>query len=277
LPSTRVSPDFFEVYQIPILEGHTFTPADGDNAVILNDVMAKRYFGNLSPIGRRFKTDTRQPWLTVVGVAADVKTMGPQDPMGDGMEYYLPYPALPRAYNYITLTAAAGSNADQAIASIKRIIWDLDPRVPINSAVSMREQVGDVISRPRFVLSLSGAFTLCAVLIAAVGIYGVSAYWVSRRRRELAIRMAMGASPDRLVWSVFARSLRLAAIGAAAGLVIAMGGARIMQSLLFAVEPRDPATFIGVTILLGLVAVIACAGPAIRAARVDPMMTLRAE
>jgi ABC-type antimicrobial peptide transport system permease subunit len=149
--------------------------------------------------------------------------------------------------------------------------------MPVIEAVSVREQVGEAISRPRFVLTLSGAFTICAVLIAAVGVYGVSAYWVTRRRRELAIRMAMGASPDRVVMSVLARSLRLAAIGATAGLSIALGGAQIMKSLLFAVDPRDPITFAGVTILLAVIAVVACVGPALKASRVDPMTTLRAE
>lgn len=277
LPSTRVSPDFFDVYQIPILDGHTFRPADGDNAVILNDIMARRYFGSLSPIGRRFKTDTKNPWLTVVGVVGDVKTMGPSDPMGDGMEIYIPYPAAPRSYNFISLTAAVGPNGDRALAQIKRIVWDLDRNVPIITAISLREQVGDAISRPRFVLSLSGAFTICAVLIAAVGVYAVSAYWVARRRREMAIRMALGASPDQLVMTVIARSLRLAAVGTIVGLAVALAGAKVMQSLLFATDPRDPTTFIAITIFLAAVAVSACAAPAFKAARVDPMITLRAE
>ena len=277
LPSTRVSPDFFDVYQIPILEGHTFTPDDGDSAVILNEIMAKRYFGNLSPIGRRFKTDTKNPWLTVVGVVGDVKTMGPSDPMGDGMEMYIPYSAVPRTYNFISLTAAVGPNADRVLAQIKRIVWDLDSNVPILAALSLREQVGDSIARPRFILSLSGAFTICAVLIAAIGVYGVSAYWVARRRREMAIRMALGASPDRLMMTVVARSLKLAAVGTVVGLAIAFGGASVMQSLLFATDPRDPTTFIAITILLAAVAVGACAAPALKAARVDPMTTLRAE
>jgi ABC-type antimicrobial peptide transport system permease subunit len=141
----------------------------------------------------------------------------------------------------------------------------------------MREQVADVISRPRFVLSLSGAFTICAVLISAVGVYGVSAYWVTHRRRELAIRLAVGASPDRLMMSVLNRSLRHAALGTVAGLLVALSGARVMQSLLFATNVRDPATFIGVTILLGAIAVVATAAPALKAARLDPMTTLRAE
>lgn len=277
LPVSRVSEDYFDVYQIPILEGRALAAADSDTAIVINDVVARRYFGAQSPIGRRFKTDRNQPWLTVVGVARDVKTMGPSDSIGEGMEVYIGYPTNARSYNFVSLSIATGPDAEASLARIKRVIWEIDPKVPMVSAVSMREQLGNLISRPRFVLSLSGAFTICAVLIAAVGVYGVSAYWVARRRREMAIRMAMGASPDRLVLVVLARSLRLAATGTIAGLVIALGGAKVMQSLLFATDARDPATFIATTITLALIAVASCAGPAFKASRVDPMTTLRAE
>jgi predicted permease len=277
LPLSRVSPDFFEVYQIPMVDGHTFTAADGDNAIIVNDVVAKRYFGAASPIGRRFRLNPDSPWLTVVGVARDVKTMGPSDPIGEGMEVYLPYQVAPRPYSFMTLTTTAGSDAEATLARIKRIVWDIDPGMPLDNALPMRQQVGDAIARPRFVLSLSGAFTVCAVLIAAVGVYGISAHWVARRRRELAIRIAVGASPDRLVMIVLSRSLRYAAIGAVAGLLVALGGARLMQSLLFAIDSRDPATFVGITILLGVIAIAATVVPAVRASRVDPMTILRAE
>lgn len=276
LSSMSASADFFDVFGIPMLAGHTFTPADGDSAIVINETLAKRYFGDLSPIGRRFKMDTNSAWRTVIGVAGDVRTMGPGDPMGD-MEFYTPYPAMPRAFNFISLTAAAGSNTEQAIARIKRIVWELDARVPIIKAVSVREQVGDSIARPRFVLSLSSMFTICAVLIAAVGVYGVSAYWVARRRREMAIRLAVGASPDRLVLTVVARSVKLAAIGTIAGLVIALAGARVMQSMVFNTDPRDPVTFVAAAVVLAIIAVAACAGPAFKASRADPMSTLRAE
>jgi predicted permease len=277
LPLSRVSPDFFDVLQIPILAGRSFTAADGDTAVILNDVMAKRYFGSVSPIGKRFKIDTRQPWLTVVGVARDVKTMGPSDPIGEGMEAYLGYSTTPRTYNFLTLTAADDDNPDALAQRIRRIVWELDPRLPILTAMPLRDHVDQLIARPRFVLSLAGAFTICAVLIAVVGVYGVSAYWVTRRRRELAIRIAVGASPGRLFMSVLTRSLRHAAVGTAAGLLMALSGVRVIESLLFATDVRDPATFISVTLLLGMIAVAATAVPALNAARLDPATTLRAE
>ena len=142
----------------------------------------------------------------------------------------------------------------------------------------MAEVFGESIARPRFLASLSGAFTIGAVLIAAVGVYGVSAYWVARRRRELAIRLAVGASPDRLILIVIARSLRLAAIGTIAGLVIAIAGAPCHDGI----AVRDGSARSGdvrrrLPFCSASIAIIACAVPAFKASRVDPMTTLRAE
>jgi putative ABC transport system permease protein len=276
LPSSRVSADFFEVLGIPLLEGRTFVPEDAEDAIIVNDVLARRYFGNTSPIGRRFKTNTTQPWLTVVGVAADIKTMGPADAVGEGTEAYVPMGPVGES-SFLTLMVRANGRERAALQQMRRSVWDIDPNMPILEARTMAEVFGDSIARPRFLASLSGAFTICAVLIAAVGVYGVSAYWVARRRRELAIRLAVGASPDRLILTVIARSLRLAAIGTIAGLMVAIAGARVMTALLFATDPRDPVTFIGITVLLGVIAILACLVPALKASRVDPMTTLRAE
>jgi predicted permease len=276
LQGGRVSPDFFEVFQIPLIEGRTFEATDGDSAVIVNDVLARRFWGEMSPIGRRFRIDSNTAWLTVVGVARDIKTAGPDDRLGEGLEIYQPFAANGR-YNFLTLAVAAGSRARSILPQMKKVLWDVDAKVPILEADTLSDRLFDILARPRFILSLAVAFTICAVLIAAIGVYGVSAYWVARRRREMAIRMAIGASPDRLVMSVFARSLRLAAFGAVAGIAIALGGAQVMTSLLFAVDPRDPMTFIVVTIFLGVIAVAACLGPALKASRIDPMTTLRAE
>ena len=275
LPSSSVSPDFFEVFKIPLIEGRTFEPGDGDFAVIVNDIMARRYWGTASPIGHRFRVDSNLPWNTVVGVAKDVKTVGPADQVGEGMEIY--QPLANRQYNFLTLAVAAGSRAESVLPQVKRILREVDPKVPVLSAHTLNQQLRDILGRPRFILTLTAAFTIGAVVIAAVGVYGVSSYWVMRRRRELAIRLAIGASPDRLVLAVIGRSLRLSAIGAVIGLMIALAGARMIASFLFATDPRDPLTLASISLLLGVIAVIACAGPALRASRVDPMTTLRAE
>lgn len=149
--------------------------------------------------------------------------------------------------------------------------------MPVLSVEELSDTIRAAVGRERFVLSLSGAFTIAAVLIAAVGVYGVSAYWVARRRRELAIRLAIGASPRSVARSVIVRSIKLAAIGAVMGLAIALPGARVIRSMLFATDPRDPVTFVAITALLTVIAILAVLVPAVKASRVDPMVTLRAE
>lgn len=141
----------------------------------------------------------------------------------------------------------------------------------------MAEWVGTSVARPRFVLILSGAFAVAAVLLSAIGVYGVSAYWVSRRRRELAIRAALGASRPVLAAMVLRRALRLALAGSVLGLAGALGIGRLLETWLFATSPRDPQTLAVVTMLLALLVVVACAVPALRAGRVDPVSDLRAE
>lgn len=276
LPTARVAPDFFGVFGIPVVAGSTFEPSDRDDTVIVNEVLARRFWGTASPVGRRFRIDSDTPWMTVVGVAGDVKARGPADAMGDGMEVYRPLDIAGRS-NFLTLIVDVGPQLNAALPSIKRILWDVDPHVPILSAASVAETIGESISRERFVLSLSGAFTICAVLIAAVGVYGVSAYWVARRRRELAIRMALGASGHTVMGLVVRRSLRWAIAGAAVGLSLAIAGMRVIESMLFQTSSRDPVTLIAVTGFLTALVVLACMGPAFSASRVDPMQTLRAE
>jgi putative ABC transport system permease protein len=270
----RVSADFFDVAGVRILEGRTFAPDDGEGTVIVNDVFARRYLGAGSPVGRRFRSEPRQPWLTVVGVAADIKSRGPADAIGEGAELY--FPMVPGDSRYLSLMVRAGRNETAVMGQVRQIIRDLDPNMPATAA-TMTELVGESIARPRFLVSLSSAFTGSALLIAGVGVYGVTAYWVTRRRRELAIRLAVGASPDRLIATVLGRGLRLTAIGAALGLGIALAGARVMETLLFETDARDPVTFGGIVVVLVVIALLACAVPAFRAARVDPMTTLRAE
>jgi putative ABC transport system permease protein len=276
LPYARVSGDFFEVLEIPILDGRAFAPTDGETAVILNEILAKRYFGSLSPVGRRFRTGPKGDWLTVVGVAADIKSMGPMDSLGDGSEMY--FAMAPGDHSaFLTLLIKAPGNERAALTQAKRLLWDLDADIPVSDEASLNERVVESIGRPRFVLRLTSAFAICAVVLAAIGVYGISAYWVSRRRRELAIRMAIGASPEKVMASVIGRGIRLSAVGAVVGLLLAVSLARVVESFLFATDPRDPVTLATVTLLLAGIAALACVVPAVKAARVDPMATLRAE
>jgi len=262
-----LSPSMFSIFPAAPIAGRLFTPGDAtssERVILMSERLWTRRFGRDPAVLERTLTIDDQPYR-VIGILPS-RFNFPES----SVDAWRPIDVDNRARSRVQLVVMRRPDVAKAV---------IDDRLkpPLGAALTMRDQVGEALARPRFVLSLSAAFTICAVLIAAVGVYGVSAYWVARRRRELAIRLAMGASPDRLVRSVLARSLKLTAIGTIAGIAIALGGAQVLRSLLFATDPRDPATFIGVPIVLGLVAIAACAGPAFRAARVDPMTILRAE
>ncbi|MSO35873.1 MAG: FtsX-like permease family protein [Acidobacteria bacterium] len=160
---------------------------------------------------------------------------------------------------------------------VKRRVWELDSKQPVLATATMAERLGEAVAGPRFFLTLASAFTVTAGLLAAIGVYGVSAYWVSRRRRELAIRVAVGASRAQVMAMVITRGMRLATIGCLAGLGLAFWGAKAIESMLFQTDARHPVTFPAVTAALGLLALVASTMPALRASRVDPMTVLRAE
>jgi predicted permease len=276
LPFSSVSDDYFDTMGIPILAGRAFTPDDGAEAVIVNDVLARRFWGDVSPVGRRIRFSEKRPWQIVVGVAGDVKQMGPSDPMGDGMEFYQRMPRDSRNAFFALIIRGSGDR-DALLQLARQAVREVDQRLPIIEAATMEARIGESIARPRFYLTLSLAFALTGTLLAAIGVYGVSAYWVARRRRELAIRIAIGASARRVMSLVIARSVRLAVFGAAVGLMLTAAVTRAMESMLFQTSGRDPVTLAAMTGLLAGLVVLACIHPALRAARVDPMTTLRAE
>lgn len=276
LPYQTVAPDYFRTMGIQIRQGRAFEPGDPGDMLIVNDLLARRIWGDTSPIGRRLRLDTDDPWWTVVGVAADVKSMGPSDSMGEGMEFYRPFPSDTRL-NFFALVARVPGDPAALLPLLKQRVWELDPKQPVYEAKTLSLRMGEAVARPRFFLNLASAFAVTATLLAAIGVYGVAAYWVSRRRRELAIRVALGATREQVMSMVVGRSARLAAAGCLAGLGLALWGARAIESMLFQVDARDPLTFLAVTGVLGLLALVAAAGPALQASRVDPMSVLRAE
>lgn len=276
LPVIEVAPDYFDTLGIPILAGRTFRADDPEDVLIVNDRLARKYWADASPLGKRFRPSRDEPWMTVIGVVGDVRQMRLSDPTGHGMEFYRQEPRK-RAGGFYSILARTTTSPEAAIAAIKQAIWAIDPRVPLTEASTLDAQLAESMYYQRFFLRLSLAFTTLATALAVIGVYGAFAYWLARGKREIAIRLAIGASPQRLVGGVLARALRLAAIGAAAGLSVALAGAQVIRSMLFEIDPRDPATLVVVTLVLAIAALIACAIPAIRTARVDPMTTLRAE
>ena len=270
-----VDPDYFSVLEIEIVDGRTFGGGDPVDAVIINTLMAKRFFGDTSPLGHRFRMDGRSPWMTVVGVAEDVKHSGPSETRNE-MEYYRALVAT-RPILYFSFVVRAPEHPAAVVQMVKQKVWELDPKLPISAASTMTERLRESIARPRFYLTLAAAFAGLGALLGAIGVYGIAAYWVTRRRREIAIRVALGASRQTVMSMVIVRGLKLAAIGAVAGMTLAAAGTRFIESMLFGVTGRDPVTLTGVTVLLAVLVVLGCLVPALKAARVDPMTTLRAE
>jgi predicted permease len=275
LSYSAIDPEYFAIMDIAMVEGRTFAPDDPAEAVIINSVIATRFFGDASPIGRRFRVSERQPWMTVVGVAADVKQSGPNETRDEEMEFYQPF-GEKSATTYFSLIVRAAHPA-AALMMIKQKVWEIDPQQPLVGASTMTERLRESIARPRFYLTLSSAFAMTGALLAAIGVYGVAAYWVTRRRREIAIRIALGASRQKVMSMVLTRAMKLAAAGTIAGLALAAAGTRVIESMLFGITGRDPVTLSIVAALLAALVLIGGMVPALRAARVDPMTTLRSE
>jgi predicted permease len=271
---------YFEAMRIPLLPGRFFTDADGPDAqrvVIVDEYLAQQYWPNENPVGKRLRTGPLSSgstnWMTVVGVVGRVKQY---DLESDGrIVIYLPQTQV----NARSLYVAIRTRADPAalLPSVREAVRSFDPDIPIYRAKTMETRVDESLARPRFAMTLLTVFAGVALVLAAVGIYGVMAYLVAQSTRELGIRIALGATERGVLGFVFLQGLAVATIGLTAGVVGAWLLTRLMQSMLFGVGRTDPPTFLAVTVVLGAVAVIATLVPARRAARIDPMVAMRAD
>ena len=275
---TVVSDDFVETLGLPVLEGRSFTAADGADAtpvIMINRAMAEKYFPDMSPIGQRVRPCCGDPiaWWEVIGVIEDLKQDGLDNP--SGTELYISHPQ--RAFRTMWVTARTRGDAASASPAAREAVWALDPSLPLAQLQPMNEVVGDVLARSRFLTGLMATFAGLALLLAAVGTYGVMSYSVAQRGRELGIRMAMGAEAGVVERLVLGQGLKVAAVGLVVGLGGAWGLTGLMESLLFNVDARDPLAFVIGPAVLSLVAVAACWIPARRATRVDPVKVLRQE
>ena len=190
--ASGVAPDYFATMGIPLIAGRTFSSDDPETVVIVNEVLARRYWGSGSPIGRCFRLDEDEPWHTVVGVARDVKQRGLDDPMGDGMELYFPYSRTKRRVSSDFIVRTDGTDAAVVARQVKELLWRLDRSLPIRQVTTMERRLGDSVAQPRFFLVLVSVFALLGVLLAGVGVYGTTAYWVDQRMRELGLRIGAG-------------------------------------------------------------------------------------
>jgi predicted permease len=272
-----ITPGYLRTMGIRLIRGRDFTVNDdhrAPGAMLISETMARRFWPNEDPIGQGVRVgDATAPLETIVGIVADVRYQSLETPEVRPMMYLS---ALARRPQAMTLVVRGSEGADPS-AVIQRSVAALDPALPPPPARRMESLIAEAMSTPRFALMLFAVFAGAALLLAAVGIYGVMSYLVRQRTHELGIRVALGAQPRALVASVVGRALRMALAGVAIGLVGAWALTRSMSSLLFGVSPTDPVTFAAIAILLVSIAAIASLVPAGRAARADPVRALRGE
>jgi putative ABC transport system permease protein len=277
---------YFETMGIRLVRGRLFDAGDTTDAmpvVIINEQLARRFYPGEDPIGKRLRAGgDKSPWLTIVGMVADVKQQGLESPTGT--ELYFPMrqlvKAFPRANRVMSVVVRSDlANPRTLERAVREAVGAIDPVLAVAKLASMDDRMYDAVAKPRFVTTLLGVLAGLAMLLAAIGIYGVMAYSVAQRTRELGIRMALGAAPARVRAMVLGEGLKLGlvgvAIGTAAALVVNLGLKRALVDMLFQVSAVDPMTFGGVLLLMLLIAAFACWWPARRATRVDPMVALR--
>ena len=272
----QASPGFFETMRIPLLRGRTFTEGDiagSPRVVIINQTVAERYFPHQDPIGKTLQNSREMVPMQIVGVVADVKFSSLSTPKFE--EMYLPYQQSP--WMAMTIVVRSSSAAQPLVAAVREKITELDPDLPLTGILPMEKVVSVSVGQPRLITGLVGGFAGFALLLAALGIYGVMAYSVSQRSHEMGIRMALGAVPRDIFRLVVGQGMRLVLVGIALGFLASLGLTRLLATLLFGTSANDPITFGAVAILLVGVAMAACYLPARRATRVDPLIALRYE
>ncbi len=266
-----------------IVRGRAFTAGDRTTTqpvAMINEEMARRYWQDRDALGGRFRLGgTNRPWITVVGIVADVKHNGITGVVKE--KFYIPHTQwhLSRgsAIRSMSLVIRTSGEPSALTGAVRREISALDPSLPVADVRTMDDVVGATLSAPRFTGLLMMVFAALAMTLSAIGIYGVLSYLVSRRTREIGIRVAIGAGRAQVLRMIMGQALALTLLGVVVGLAGSIWAARLMQPMLHGVTPGDPLTFAAVAVLLALVAGVASLVPAVRATRVDPILALKAE
>jgi putative ABC transport system permease protein len=283
-----ISPDYLQTMGIPLRRGRHFNEQDHEKAVlvaIINETMARRFWPDEDPLGKRIKLGGPQrpyPWMSIVGVVGDVKHDGLDTPVGP--EMYMPYAQtpfsqMPAGLRFPPMSLVARSNLDHSslAAAARAEIKVLDKDQPVTNIMTLDQLLANSISQHRFYLLLLAFFASIALILAAVGVYGVVSYAVRQRTHEIGVRMAFGAQAGDALMLIIKHGMKLTLIGALIGLAGALALTRLIKTLLFDVSATDPLTFIVIALLLIGVALLACWIPARRATKVDPMVALRTE
>jgi putative ABC transport system permease protein len=268
-----VSADYFDVMGMRVVRGRTFVENEAAPSVVVNETFSRTYFPGEDPLGRRIRFGSDRPWFTIVGIIADVKVRGARE--AARVETFVPYWQLTEPGMNVILKAAG----DPALlaAPLRRAVAEIDRTVPVARITTLEAMVRESIEQPRFFAMLSAAFALLALTLAAIGLYGVLAYTVTRRTTEIGVRMALGATGPEVFRLVAGEGLRLTTAGLVFGIAGSLAVGRLLTTMLFGVGPADPRILAGTVAVLAAVAGLACVIPARRATRVDPMVALRAE
>ncbi|MCI0353297.1 MAG: ABC transporter permease, partial [Acidobacteriales bacterium] len=276
--ASAISPGYFRTLGVQMSAGRAFTDddrADMPGVVIINETLARRFFPGENPLGKRLDGPNRQsPWATIVGVVADVKHLGLDQEVRP--ETYFPYLQAPPGGSLRLLIRTAAGPLTLATA-LRRAVTASDPDQPVYDLQLMEQRLANSMALRRNGMLLFGIFAAVALLIAAIGIYGVISYAVGQRTHEIGIRMALGAQAGDVLKLIMRQGLVVTLTGIAIGLAGASVLTSVMKSLLFEVSATDPATFLSISLLLAAVALLACYLPARKATKVDPLVALRHE
>ena len=274
-----VTPTYFETMGIPVLKGRSFTAQDRDDTpdvIIVNEALASRYWPNQDVVGKRLGVEddaSKQEWRQIVGVVGNVKHQALEAEAKP--EVYFPNQQSPK--NFMSVVVRTSSDPASMISAIRSQISTIDKDQPVFDIMTMDQRLAKSVASSRFVMLLLGSFSVLALGLAAVGLYGAMAYLVTQRTQEIGLRMALGAQRSDVFKLIVGKGMRLVIIGMAIGLVASLALTRVMGSLLFEVTPTDALTFVIVSVVLLTVALLACYIPARRATNVDPLISLRSE
>lgn len=275
-----ISPKLFATLGVPIVAGRDFTVLDTRPVAIINETLARKYFAGRNPVGlhigmvddRTATPDTLN--LEVIGVVKDLKYKNLRDPAPP--QAYFPYWHDEKA-RFMTYYLRTRVDPQQLAQAVREQVRRLDPNVPVVDLRTVDEQIGLSLKTERLVASLSGAFGALATALAVIGLYGVMAYIVARRKREIGIRVALGALQGDVVWMVMRQVVLLSGAGLAVGALLAFALGSLIRSQLYGLQPHDPFTFVSAGLVLAVAAGVAGLIPSWRASRVDPMVALRYE
>jgi putative ABC transport system permease protein len=281
-PDTHsVSPAYAATLGVPILQGREFSEMDSENAphvAMINVRMAREYFPNDSPVGKRImfghpSAKSAPKWLTIVGVVGDTRLYGLANP--SRLEIYVPF--RQSASDHMRLVVKSAVDPAALASAIRGVVAGIDKDQPIFGISTMNQLIVNSVSTRRITLILLGLFSTLALVLAAIGIYGVISYSVAQRTHEIGIRMALGAQPADVLHLILRQGFIIVLAGVLTGLLLAFGVARMLGDALVGVSATDPLTYVSVSTLLACVALLACWIPVRRAMRVDPMVALRYE